>query len=104
MMIIMSNFRWWLRCRWSYVEVYFWKMLLFFGIEQSSKPIPKGYYCYVPDIEKNKTVNDGSYYIKPCKYYRSVEGELNAGCTYVGYIGFDPSLGDQCKICETNKR
>ena len=26
----------------------------------------------------------------------------NAGCIYVGFIGFDSCLGDQCKICGVN--
>ena len=38
------------------------------------------------------------YWIKPCKYYRSMKGH-SAACTYVGFIGFNPCLGDQCKIC-----
>ena len=60
-------------------------------------------YCYVFDEEREKRephTNVG-YWIKPCKYYRSMK-RYKAGCTYVGYIGWDDCLGDQCKICGEN--
>lgn len=61
-------------------------------------------YCYSIDVERNKKepCSDGGYYIKHCKYYRSMKKECYGGCTYVGYIGFDFCLGDQCKICVEN--
>jgi hypothetical protein len=39
------------------------------------------------------------YWIKTCKYYRSTPETKGVACTYIGYMGFDPCLYDQCKIC-----
>lgn len=86
-----------------YIEIYWLKLLFLFGVKRSAKEIPKGVYCYTPDVEKNrnKDKNDYSYYIKPCKYYRGLK-DFNAGCAYVAYVGDDMLLGDQCKICGEN--
>lgn len=86
-----------------YIEVYWHKVLQYFGKEYDTKIIPEGPYCYVPDIEKNKNKpkDDYSYYTKTCKYYRWLEG-LNGGCTFTGEVGDDFLLGDQCKICGEN--
>lgn len=71
------------------------------GHRKSIDPIPNNtLYCYEPDYEKNsKQESRYPYHIKPCKYYRYMDGQLNAGCTYMGRSGFEPLLGDQCKIC-----
>lgn len=82
-----------------YVEIVYTKLLRLFNVRRSTAPIPKGTpYCYVRDDERNKKEPIDGYWIKPCKYYRNMKG-YNAACTYVGFIGFDPCLGDQCKIC-----
>ena len=89
-----------LKVLWYYIEIGWAKLLLLFGIRKSTAPIPKGTpYCYVWDEEKNKSEPIDGYWIKPCKYYRGMKGQCDAGCTYVGFIGFDVCLGDQCKIC-----
>ena len=66
--------------------------------------IPKGYYCYENDVEKNKKepLEDGGYWIKTCPYFKSIKGE-GVACLYVKYWGFDIGLYDQCKICDVNK-
>jgi len=89
---------------WYYIEIVYAKTLHWFGICRDASVIPKGEYCYVPDEERNakEKPKGGGYYIKPCKYYRHMRGELSAGCTYVGFIGVDLCLGDQCKICGEN--
>ncbi len=85
---------------WYYIEIGFAKLLRLFNIKRSTKPIPKETaYCYIIDEEKNKKEPIDGYWIKPCKYYRAMEEQSYGGCTYVGFIGFDPLLGDQCKIC-----
>lgn len=58
-------------------------------------------YCYEYDEERNtkEPINDGGYWVKTCKYYRSTPKTKGVACTYVGYMGFDPCLYDQCKIC-----
>lgn len=67
--------------------------------------IPYGHYCYLPDTEKNavKDENDHSYYIKTCPYYRYFHQQSKGGCTFVGFVGWEPGLGDQCKICGKNE-
>ena len=48
------------------VNMLWWKLLFLFGLRRSALPIPKGMYCYSPDIEKNKAKKDFStYYINP---------------------------------------
>lgn len=86
-----------------YVEVYFTKFQRFFGIRKDTSVIPEGMYCYEWDEEKEKRApHPNGFWIKPCKYYRSMKRQLDGCCTYVGFIGFDPCLGDQCKICGQN--
>ena len=78
-----------------WIEVQYTKI----GIKKSSEPIPEGMYCYRHDGRRGVNKKGIPWYgIKTCKYYRSMRGS-NAGCTYVGFIGFEPCLGDQCKIC-----
>ena len=74
-----------------------------FKIKKDKKHIPYGYYCYVPDIERNiKEPNVlGGYWIKPCKHYKYIS-ENNRACTYLGYFGDDILLWDQVKICNIN--
>lgn len=86
---------------WYYVEIGYAKLLHLFNVSRSTSPIPRGQYCYVWDDERNKKEPIDGYWIKPCKYYRSMKGH-SAACTYVGFIGFSPCLGDQCKICGVN--
>lgn len=85
------------------IEVLYTKILYLFKIQKSIDPIPKGHYCYIPDEEKNNNLADDEkfdgFYIKTCKYYRSLPKGLHSGCVFIGYIGFEPLLGDQCKIC-----
>ncbi len=86
---------------WYYVEVLFSRILNFLNIKRSEDCIPKGMYCYEYDKERNEKepCNDGGYWIKTCKYYRSTPETGGIACTYVGFFGFEPSLYDQCKIC-----
>lgn len=88
---------------WYHIEVLFTKIQRLFNIRKDSSVIPVGYYCYVNDEEKNKAEPIDGIWIKPCKYYRKMRRQLDAGCTYVGLIGFDACLGDQCKICGENE-
>lgn len=59
--------------------------------EKDTSVIPKGPYCYVPDVEKNanKDKNDPVYYTKTCPYWSYIKDEgvdicqcsfLNEGC------------------------
>ncbi|MCA9748875.1 MAG: hypothetical protein KC414_07195 [Romboutsia sp.] len=87
-----------------YIECYWASILWYFNIKKDTAKIPNGYYCYIPDIEKNnnKKEDDFRYYIKPCPYYRTIT-RLKSGCTYLGFAGFDLLLGDQCRICGIKK-
>ncbi len=88
-----------LRLLWYWLETRYAKLLRLFGVVRSTDCIPEGMYCYEYDEERNaKNPTDG-YWIKTCKYYRSTPKTKGVACTYVGYIGFDPCLYDQCKIC-----
>ena len=91
-----------LRIIWNYIEVGFTHLCLFFNIKKDKTVIPKGHYCYIWDDERNKKEPHSGYWVIPCRYYRSMKGQCEAGCTYVGFIGFDVGLGDQCKICGEN--
>lgn len=86
----------------NWINSVYWMFAIRLGKERSTKPIPEGPYCYVPDAEKNKTARSngeyGVYYIKPCEYYKSLNREFNA-CTYLGIITDDTIFDDQCKIC-----
>ncbi len=83
---------------WCYVEIVYARLLRLFGVVRSTDCIPDGMYCYQYDEERNTKEPTDGHCIKPCKYYRSMKG-YSAACTYVGFIGFDPCLCDQCKIC-----
>ena len=87
-----------------HIEILISKILNLLKIYKNSKPIPRGPYCYTIDESQNKIkpLTEG-YWIKTCKYYRCMKKELYAGCTYVGFIGWDLCLGDSCKICDENK-
>lgn len=91
------------RLSWYYIEVLFTKVQRYFGIRKDTSVIPEGMYCYTWDNERElrEPHTNGGYWIKPCKYYRSMKG-MNAACTYIGFIGFDFCLGDQCKMCGEN--
>jgi len=84
-----------------------WKLLILFGVRRSALPIPEGMYCYAPDDEKNCANDDslnnhgGTYYIKPCKYYKTLGRRFN-GCSYLGIITDDCVFDDQCKMCSEN--
>lgn len=90
-----------LRLLWYYAETRYVKLLRIFGVRRSAFVIPKGQYCYVLDEERNtkEPCSDGGYWIKTCKYYRSIPKTGGVACTYTGFFGFDCCLYDQCKIC-----
>lgn len=81
-----------------------WKLLFLFGVRRSALPIPYGMYCYAPDIEKSEARKETEpyvYYIKPCKYYKTL-GRMFNGCSYLGIITDDCVFDDQCKMCSDN--
>lgn len=86
------------------IYVLYYKVLRFFGYKLPEDGIPEGYYCYVPDNEKNSSKKEGdfSYYIKPCPYWKWINKEYK-GCAYLGVITDDPVFGDQCKMCNVNQ-
>ena len=77
------------------------KIVLFFGYKYDKSQIPEGQYCYIPDIEKNKKAEKWTYYIIPCKYYKTLGKHWN-GCKYLGIITDDFVFDDQCKMCGEN--
>ena len=89
------------------INMLWWKLLISFGVRRSALPIPNGMYCYIPDYEKNLSQDDslnnngGSYYIKPCKYYKTLGHRFN-GCSYLGIITDDMVFDDKCKMCSEN--
>ena len=85
------------------LQCIFFVIVIKLGFKRKSKNIPNGPYCYLPDIEKNKSKSkdDRSYYITTCPYYKWISKQLR-GCTFVGYLGFDSIFPDQCKICCEN--
>lgn len=90
----------WFVEKWYYIEIFFWKTIVALGGTRDTDGIPDNtIYCYKWDEERNKNEPTNGYWIKPCKHYRSFNGQIKAGCTYVGFVGDDPLLGDQCKIC-----
>ena len=92
-----------LKLFWYYIEILFSRLITWFGFKHNDKVIPKGYYCYEIDHERNlKEGTEFGYYIKPCKYYRSTTKTGGIACIYLGYFGFDPGLYDQCKLCGKN--
>lgn len=88
-----------LRLLWYWFETRYAKLLRLFGVVRSTDCIPDGMYCYEYDEERNAKEPTDGYWIKTCKYYRSTPKTKGVACTYVGYMGFDPCLYDQCKIC-----
>lgn len=88
-----------LRLLWYWLETRYAKLLRLFGVVRSTDCIPDGMYCYEYDEERNAKEPTDGYWIKTCKYYRSTPKTKGIACTYVGYMGFDPCLYDQCKIC-----
>ena len=91
-----------LKLLWCWIETRYANLLHLFGVVRSTDCIPNGTYCYEYDEERNAKKPANGYYgywIKPCKYYRSIPKTNVVACTYVGYMGFDPCLYDQCKIC-----
>lgn len=89
---------------WYYLETRYTKVLRYFNIRKDESIIPKGIYCYEYDEERNdkEPCKLGSYWIKPCKYYRSTPETRGIACTYTGFYGHDCCLYDQCKICGVN--
>ena len=88
----------------NFANMLWWKLLFLFGVRRSALPIPDGMYCYAPDIEKNEARKEAepyAYYIKPCKYYKTLGRRYN-GCSYLGVITDDMTFDDQCKICSEN--
>ena len=77
------------------------KLLILFGVRHSTSIIPEGQYCYTPDYEKNKTAESFTYYVIPCKYYKTL-GKMWNGCKYLGMITDDFVFDDQCKMCGKN--
>lgn len=77
------------------------KLLLLFGVRHSTSVIPVGPYCYTPDYEKNKIAESFTYYVIPCKYYKTFGKRWN-GCKYLGIITDDFIFDDQCKMCDKN--
>ncbi len=84
----------------NFLEMIYSIIIKFFGYKYDEDLIPKHTpYCYLPDFEKNKqTPESSTYYIKPCPYYKHISTNIR-GCKFVGYIGDDILLYDQCKIC-----
>jgi hypothetical protein len=65
--------------------------------------IPEGVYCYKFDGTKGLTPEGSTWLgIKSCPYYKPIKGQYVA-CIYVGFIGWDACLSDQCKICGENE-
>ena len=95
-----GNYIYWSK---NLINMLWWKLLFLFNVRRSALPIPEGNYCYTPDIEKNnnKRKDDFSYYIKPCKYYKTLGHRFN-GCSYLGIITDDMVFDDQCKMCNEN--
>ena len=91
-----------LRLLWYWLETRYAKLLRLFGVVRSTDCIPDGMYCYEYDEERNAKEPADGYWLKTCKYYRSTPKTKGIACTYVGYMGFDPCLYDQCKICDVN--
>ena len=79
------------------------KVKTLFGHKYDESFIPYGQYCYEPDFEKNnnKSDKDIRYYIKPCKYYKSISKNWN-GCMYLNMITNDFVFDDKCKMCGIN--
>ena len=83
------------------IEIIWYRIIHhFFKIPLSTKEIPEGLYCYTM-LSKPGTMENGKwgYKIKPCKYYRYIH-EHQKACLFENFVGFDPCLHDQCKICE----
>ena len=83
------------------VSMMYSKLLLLFGVRHSTSVIPTGCYCYTPDYEKNKIAESFTYYVIPCKYYKTLGKRWN-GCKYLGIITDDFVFDDQCKMCNEN--
>lgn len=75
------------------------------GKQLDESVIPKGLYCYSVTEEELKRVHspdwNGTYNITPCPYFGCMR-DHKAACFYMGFIGWDPCLWDQCKICGKN--
>lgn len=101
---ILWDIWYYIRLPWYFIEVKYTRIERYFGKRKDKSVIPEGMYCYTWDEEREirQPHNNGGFWIKSCKYYRSMKGQCDAGCTYVGFMGFDPCLGDQCKICGQN--
>jgi hypothetical protein len=85
----------------NFASMLYSKLLLLFGVRHSTSVIPEGPYCYTPDYEKNKIAESFTYYVIPCKYYKTLGKKWN-GCKYLGIITDDFVFNDQCKMCGEN--
>jgi len=85
-----------------HIEIFFIRIFKFFGYNQDLTKIPKGYYCYTVDNERNKKEHIDGYWFIPCPYFRATRKQGGYGCTLENFVGFDPLLYDQCKICNVN--
>ena len=90
---------------WFGIEIGFSNIQQFFGYDKDTSKIAEGVYCNTHDIERNKKEpsTNGSIWIKTCPYYRWTKRTKGIACTYVGFMGFDFGLYDQCKICGENR-
>ena len=96
----MKNFKDYIRLGYYWLEIQYYKI---FGLPNEIGVIPEGPYCYVPDVEKNKTHTEPNViWTKTCPYFRSTRMTGGIACTFEGYFGFDVGLYDQCKICSIN--
>lgn len=82
----------------NFISILYSKLLILVCIRHSTSVIPEGQYCYTPDYEKNKNAESFTYYVIPCKYYKTLGKRWN-GCKYLGIITDDFVFDDQCKIC-----
>ena len=85
---------------WYWVEVKYAQLLCLFGVRRSTKPIPKGVYCYEYTGHqwtntKGETINE----TRCCPYFRWTKTTKGVACIYSPFYGFDFCLYDQCKIC-----
>jgi hypothetical protein len=85
---------------WYWLEIKYSQLLCLFGVRRSTKPIPKGMYCYEHTGHRyTNTKGESIIKIRTCPYYRWTKRTKKTACTYSAFYGFDFGLYDQCKIC-----
>lgn len=60
--------------------------------------IPRGPYCYVPDIDKNNSkAKDDTYYTKPCPYFTGIDinGAWVPWCSFLQEGGVHNNITDE---------